>query len=68
MPTADLGIATGLLSLLGHFAVGGNSVGDQANSSLTTTLLRQGYLSVVVDIKDGDSSNAIRHSETTCYP
>lgn len=64
MPTADLGTATGLLSLLGQFAVGGNSVRDQAKSSVTTTLLRQGFISVV-DIKDGDSSNAIRHSETT---
>lgn len=64
MPAADLGTATGLLSLLGQFAVGGNSVRDQAKSSITTTLLRQGYISVT-DIKDGDPSNAIRHTETT---
>lgn len=64
IPAADLGTATRVLSLLGQFAVGGNSVRDHAKRSTTTTLLRQGYISLT-DIKDGNPSNAIRHSETT---
>lgn len=55
---ADLGTATRLLSLLGQFAIGGNSIRDHAKRSTTTTLLRQGCISLA-DIKDGDPSNAI---------